>query len=143
VAMIVRCFRDRDIDEVYEVEMLSFKDPYPKPLLVFYSRLEPEGFLVAECDSRVVGYVIGVRERGYCHIISIAVHPAYRRKGIGSALLKKLIEIMEHKGLTSFLLEVRVSNTAAINLYRRFGFRIVRRIPSYYKDGEDCFVMVR
>lgn len=141
--MIVRCFRDRDIDEVYEVEMLSFKDPYPKPLLVFYSRLEPEGFLVAECDSRVVGYVIGVRERGYCHIISIAVHPAYRRKGIGSALLKKLIEIMEHKGLTSFLLEVRVSNTAAINLYRRFGFRIVRRIPSYYKDGEDCFVMVR
>ncbi len=143
MAMIVRCFRDRDIDEVYEVEMLSFKDPYPKPLLVFYSRLEPEGFLVAECDSRVVGYVIGVRERGYCHIISIAVHPAYRRKGIGSALLKKLIEIMEHKGLTSFLLEVRVSNTAAINLYRRFGFRIVRRIPSYYKDGEDCFVMVR
>ena len=42
----------------------------------------------------------------------------------------------------SLFLEVRVSNTPAINLYKKFGFKIVRRIPYYYRDGEDAYVMV-
>lgn len=83
-------------------------------------------------------------ERPVGHLISIAVLPEYRRKGVASALLAETINVMKNiYGVDSIYLEVRVSNHPAIRLYEKFGFKKVRRIRSYYRDGEDAFVMVR
>ena len=84
------------------------------------------------------------REYRVLHLVSIAVLKEYRRRGIGSALLDATIrEATADGGIVSVYLEVRVSNEPAIRLYRKFGFREVRRIRGYYRDGEDAYVMVR
>ena len=84
------------------------------------------------------------REYRVLHLVSIAVLKEYRRRGIGSALLEATIrEALADGGIVSIYLEVRVSNSPAIRLYRKFGFREMRRIRGYYRDGEDAYVMVR
>jgi len=78
------------------------------------------------------------------HVISIAVLQEYRRRGIGSALMSEALNIFEEKyDVDSVYLEVRVSNQPAINMYEKFGFVKARIIRSYYRDGEDAYVMVK
>ncbi|MCE4606729.1 MAG: ribosomal protein S18-alanine N-acetyltransferase [Desulfurococcales archaeon] len=112
-------------------------------------------FLVAVCDGRIVGYIMNRIEtkinknslflwKTYKvgHVISIAVLPEYRNKGIGSTLLTRAIELMKKNyGVKKVYLEVRVSNEGAIRLYNKFGFQIEDVIPHYYRDGEDAYLM--
>lgn len=78
------------------------------------------------------------------HLVSIAVLPGYRRRGIGSALLAETIRVMRDVyRVEAIYLEVRVSNRPAISLYEKFGFRKARVIRGYYSDGEDAYVMVK
>jgi ribosomal-protein-alanine N-acetyltransferase len=85
------------------------------------------------------GLWIGVDEG---HITTIAVHPAYRRQGIGELLLNGLIDLGFEMHATMLTLEVRVSNVAAQNLYLKYGFVPVGQRPRYYLDnGEDAMIM--
>ena len=78
------------------------------------------------------------------HVVSIAVLPEHRLKGIGKSLLLTAMEKMvEHYKCQETFLEVRVSNTAAISLYKKLGYKEIRRIPYYYLDGEDAYLMSR
>ncbi len=78
------------------------------------------------------------------HVISIAVLQEYRKKGIGTALLKEAISKMKSLYNTEAVyLEVRVTNYDAISLYKKMGFEEVRIIKEYYRDGEDAYVMVK
>ncbi|MCE4599167.1 MAG: ribosomal protein S18-alanine N-acetyltransferase [Desulfurococcales archaeon] len=82
--------------------------------------------------------------RSVGHLVSIAVLREYRGRGIGSSLLSETIRVMRNVyKVESIFLEVRVSNEVAIRLYERYGFKKVRLIKGYYKDGEDAFVMVK
>ncbi|GBF08496.1 N-terminal acetyltransferase [Aeropyrum pernix] len=83
-------------------------------------------------------------ERPVGHLVSIAVRPGFRGRGIGSKLLSETVRVMKNVyRVDAIFLEVRVSNMPAIRLYEKFGFRKVRRIKGYYRDGEDAFVMVK
>ena len=83
------------------------------------------------------------RQYRVLHLISIAVLEEYRRRGIGSELLRRTIETARaDNNIVSVYLEVRVSNEPAIRLYEKFGFRKARIIRAYYRDGEDAYVMV-
>ncbi len=138
----IREFVPEDLEAVCKIEVESFSYPYPCKLFLVYQVLSPELFLVAECKGRVVGYALAVAERGSrAHVVSIAVTPEYRRWGLGKALMLGLEERFRRLGLGEVVLEVAVSNTAAISLYRSLGYSIVRRIPNYYPDGEDAFLM--
>lgn len=78
------------------------------------------------------------------HITNIAVHPGYRREGIGKALLHHMIEKSEEEGMTCHTLEVRASNRAAIVLYCKFGFFECGIRKNYYEDtNEDALIMWR
>ncbi|MFP3309514.1 MAG: N-acetyltransferase [Acidilobus sp.] len=78
------------------------------------------------------------------HVISIAVLAEYRRRGVGSALMKEAIDVLSSKyDVDAVYLEVRVSNEPAIRMYEKFGFKKVRIIKGYYRDGEDAYVMVK
>jgi ribosomal-protein-alanine N-acetyltransferase len=116
-----------------------------------YSRF-PETFIVAEENGEVVGYImcrieVGLSNFGFSglmkkgHIVSIAVLPQYRHKGIGEALIKSAMEGMRLYNAKQCFLEVRVTNTPAINLYKKLGYEITRTIRGYYSDGEDAYVM--
>jgi len=116
-----------------------------------YNRF-PETFIVAEENGEVVGYIMCRIETGLSnfgfgglikkgHIVSVAVMPNHRGKGIGQALINKAMEGMQLYNAKQCFLEVRVTNTQAINLYKKLGFQATRTIHGYYADGEDAYVM--
>jgi ribosomal-protein-alanine N-acetyltransferase len=78
------------------------------------------------------------------HLVTIAVEPEMRRRGIASVLLNSLLDSDLARDKRLVTLEVRAGNTAAIELYRRYGFREVALRPRYYPDNhEDALVMLR
>lgn len=133
----------RDIEDIYKIELASFKDPYPLSLLKRILEESPDGCFVAKHRGEAVGYVAASISAEAGHIISIAVKPESRGKGIGEKLLERLLEELKGKRVSTAFLEVRVSNKAAINLYRKLGFRESHRVPRYYSNGEDCIMFVR
>ncbi len=143
--LVIRTANPSDLPGVCRLENLCFKHPYPPQLLYMYMAMYPELFLVAEIDGRIVGYVCGVvRRDGYGHIVSICVDPEFRRRGIGRALMESIERVFrEVFGVCRYRLEVRVSNTPAIKLYEKLGFKIVRKLESYYLDGEDAYLMIK
>ena len=76
------------------------------------------------------------------HITIVAVHPHYQRQGLGQALLYALILRAYDRGLERATLEVRVSNSVAISLYQKFGFKTAGIRKRYYSDtGEDALIL--
>src|SRR5690606_14310148 len=115
--MIIREFRRQDINRVLEIEETSFKDPYPVNILLDIYNLGA-GFLVAEYDNIIVGYIIfWIRFEGEGHIISIAVDENYQRKEVGSQLVESTLKIFKRYNINQIKLEVRISNKGAINFY--------------------------
>lgn len=144
MTVVIRKARKEELSTIYEIERLSFKEPYPRPFLESLLVLANDLFLVAEIDKRIVGYAVAViRERFMGHVISIAVHPNFRRRGIATALLRELLNKLRNRRARFVRLEVRITNKAAIKLYKKLEFREVYVIPNYYPDGEACYVMVR
>jgi ribosomal-protein-alanine N-acetyltransferase len=92
--------------------------------------------------DQLVGYIINSRYVDAWHVMNVAVHPDFRRRGIATRLLEALFERTKDDGRRGYTLEVRVTNTGAIDLYERLGFerRGLRR--GYYTDNrEDALVM--
>jgi len=152
--VIIRKFKPQDLDAVIRINRACLPENYPPYFFMQHHKDYPEAFLVAELNGRIVGYVMcrvefgasnikpGFSRKG--HIISLAVIPEARRKGIATALMKAAMKAMkEVYGAKEYYLEVRVSNTPAINLYHKLGYREIRRIPRYYLDGEDAWLMAR
>jgi [ribosomal protein S18]-alanine N-acetyltransferase len=147
-AVSVRNCRESDIPRVEQIEKICFEDPYS--LETFLALLESGAvFKVAEVESAVIAYCIYKKDRGVllsrtrATLISLAVHPANRRRGIGHILLSNAIQDLENSQVHSIELQVRVDNAAAIELYSRLDFVIKKTIPSYYGSGKDAFLMQR
>ncbi len=74
--------------------------------------------------------------------MTLAVHPGFRKQGIGKRLFAFALEFSEARGVNYFALEVRESNNAALEFYKRFGFRVAGIRKGYYRDtGEDAVLM--
>ena len=137
----LRDARQGDLEAIYEIEKLSFSDPYPKNLLKSFLFF-PGAYIVVLEGGRLVGYAIGViRHTTLGHVISIAIAPGNRRSGIGQELLGELVKKLGQCGAKEITLEVRESNAAAISLYTKMGFGIGREIKRYYPDGETALEM--
>ena len=136
----VRRLAYSDLPAVIAIERRSF--PTPWSLAMFVLELsKPSGIcLAASAGDDMLGYVICSRYDQVWHLMNIAVAPEHRRRGIAWALMTRLVE--EARGVLPFTLEVRVSNTKAIEMYERFGFRSAGVRPRYYHDnGEDALIM--
>ena len=103
---------------------------------------ERQEFWVAERDGKVIACAGAELDSDTAEIESLAVDPEYRRQGIATILLLKLLDAIKKRGATFIVLEVRPSNKAAIALYKSFGFQIVEREKDYYLD-EDAWIMAR
>jgi ribosomal-protein-alanine N-acetyltransferase len=138
----IRNFRYEDLDQVIAIENGSFPNPYSRLLFLQFKLRADDGFIVARRE-RVVGYAITEIREGRGHIISMAVSPAYRRTGIGEALLREVIRRLEAR-VRETCLEVRVGNEAAINLYEKFSFRRTGEVRErYYPNGEAAIILAR
>ncbi|RLG67603.1 MAG: ribosomal-protein-alanine N-acetyltransferase [Methanobacteriota archaeon] len=140
----IRKARYGDIPALHRVERVSFTEHYPMSFMEEIYMTHPNSFLVAELDGVIVGYVIAVlRTPSVGHILSVAVAPPYRRRGIGRMLVEAAVEDLWKRGASKVQLEVRVSNRPARSLYRSLGFKTTGIIPAYYRDGESAYTMVR
>ena len=139
--MKVRKFIPKDLKRVFEIENMSFDQSYG--INMFQQLYEMGiGFLVAEKDDYVVGYVMfWVKYENQGHIISIAVDKNYRRQGAGTELLIRAISILSMLPIDAIYLEVRESNAGAVEFYERFNFIKDRVVPGYYESGEGAIIM--
>jgi len=151
---IVREFRPEDLSEVIRINRQTLPENYPSFFFKLHHENFPRAFLVAEAQGRVVGYVMCRVETGRLHtkekvgrqghIISLAVIPEMRRRGVATSLMVRAMKALyEVYGAEEYYLEVRVSNVPAINLYKKLGFKPVKVIRGYYLDGEDAYLMAR
>jgi ribosomal-protein-alanine N-acetyltransferase len=135
--------RADDLEEVVAIERASFSMPWSRGAFLY----ELQQNRVARClvmrdDGRVVGYLCLWEIGDELHITNVAVHPEYRRRGIGRSLVSGVLEDARARKLKLVVLEVRPSNHEARTLYESFGFREVGRRRGYYYDtGEDALVM--
>ncbi len=133
---------ERHITDIAKLECECFSSPWSEKMLSEELSNPCAHFLVCECDGEVCGYVglHCILDEGY--ITNIAVIEKYRRMGVASALLEKLVSDMEN--LSFITLEVRVSNAPAIALYKTFGFENVGVRRNYYTNPcEDALLMTR
>jgi ribosomal-protein-alanine N-acetyltransferase len=132
-----------DLPQVVAIERRAF--PTPWSLAMFVLELsKPGGVCLAATDATdaLTGYVICSRYDVVWHVMNVAVDPIHRRRGIGTRLLAELLSRVGQEA--QLTLEVRTSNTGAIALYERFGFRSAGVRPRYYQDnGEDAVIMWR
>ena len=131
------------IPQVEEIERACFPDPWSKKLLEDLLAEEHALTLAAVAgDGAVLGYVSlsWVLDEGY--ISNVAVAAPCRRQGIGAKLMAAAVGIARQEALSLLTLEVRVSNTAAIALYERYGFTALGRRRGFYRfPREDAYVM--
>jgi [ribosomal protein S18]-alanine N-acetyltransferase len=132
-----------DIPAVLEIERASFTTPWPPEAFqqeLRHNRLAR--YTVARQANAVVGYAGVWLMVDEAHVTTFAVHPDWRRQGIGRRLLLAMFIVAEELAATRMTLEVRVSNLAAQALYEANGFAIAGRRERYYTDdGEDAYVM--
>lgn len=139
----ISLMRQSDLDSVMEIEQASFPAPWSRN--AFLSEIYENRracYLVARENGRVAGYV-GIwiiLDEG--HVTNLAVHPDFRRRGIGEKLMRAIISYAKSRGAKRITLEVRVSNLVAQKLYEKLGFVSVGIRPGYYHDnGEDAVIM--
>jgi ribosomal-protein-alanine N-acetyltransferase len=134
--------KEEDLPEVLEIENRSFATPWS--LRSFQNELEKtvSTCLVFKNRDRLLGYLVVWRVEDELHIANVAVHPDFRRRGVGRKLIQHAIDLAA--GCRWIGLEVRASNTPALKLYKKFGFLEVGLRRNYYeREGEDAIVMVK
>ncbi|MCC7566274.1 MAG: ribosomal protein S18-alanine N-acetyltransferase [Methanomicrobiaceae archaeon] len=136
-----------DIPQIAAIEREAFPDPWDERSLREALALYPDTFLVAKEDGRIVGFVAGglqdTGEERYGHIMNLAVLPECRRRGIGGLLVSRVERLFAYAGAAGVQLEVRITNHAAQQFYRRLGYREVFQIHGYYADNEEALVMMK
>ena len=137
----------RDLPEVMDIERLSFSNPWHETTFQGEIQNAPISFpVVAErtSDGRIMGYIICWKIKDDVQINNIAVHPDFRGRGLGEALLKHVLSRVRDEGAVFVSLEVRVTNAAARRLYERLGFEVFGIRKDYYSGPtEDAVVMGR
>jgi ribosomal-protein-alanine N-acetyltransferase len=150
----IRKFVPDDLQAVMQINRVCLPENYTDFFFVDLHQRFPETFIVAEEDGKITGYImcrieVGLSNFGFGglvrkgHVVSIAVLPQARRKGVAQGVINGALEGMEYYKAKQGFLEVRVTNDAAITLYKKLGFEITRTINGYYSDGEDAYVMTK
>ena len=140
--MTLRLATVGDLDAICALEDACFSDPWSREAFEAAFGNPICRFHVAEDGGEVIGYALFSILYEDAEIMSIAVDPARRRCGVGSAMLRRIIECAKIADAETLFLEVREGNEAARSMYRGFGFEEIRKIRNYYRRPvEDAIVM--
>jgi ribosomal-protein-alanine N-acetyltransferase len=134
-----------EIDAILAIEEASFTNPWTREM--YLAELQNEGisffYLARGPELQTIGFCSVWRVLDELHINNLAVLPAYRRAGIGSALLTHVLDEGTRMGARRATLEVRRSNEAARQLYERFGFSVVGVRQGYYSNPVEAALVLR
>lgn len=138
----IRWMIRRDMPEVLAIESHSFEFPWSEEDFIRCLRQRNCIGMVAEFEEQVVGFMIYELNRNLLHVLNFAVRPDFRRRGVGSQMVDKLISKLSQQRRTRIALEVRETNLAAQLFFRRAGFKAVSVLRDYYDDTtESAYVM--
>jgi [ribosomal protein S18]-alanine N-acetyltransferase len=143
VSALIRRMTLEDVPAVHEIDELSFSLPWPERSFRFELSANPvsRGW-VAEADGKIAAMLVLWFIIDEAHIATIAVHPDFRRQGIGEQILLHALRSVQDEGARRAFLEVRVGNVAAQAMYKKYGFEVAGVRPGYYKDNnEDALLM--
>jgi ribosomal-protein-alanine N-acetyltransferase len=143
----IKPLTERNSKEVLKLNLRCFKNGENYTRYTFaYLFNEPRSLSYRVVDARgdmaAFAFVL-LNSDGTAHLTTIGVAPEHRRRGLASRLLDHLDEVLRVKGVSTIVLELRVSNFGARNLYIESGYSVVNRLNKYYSDGEDGFLMVK
>jgi ribosomal-protein-alanine N-acetyltransferase len=127
----IRCFRNGD-----NYTKHTFNYLLNDPRTLSYRMVSDSG------DMAAFAFVM-LNDRNSAHLTTIGVAPEHRRRGLATQLLDHIETTLKAKEVGTIMLEVRVGNIEAQQLYRRLGYFVVQRISRYYNNGEDCFLMMK
>lgn len=131
---------------ILETERLCFgEDSFSERQFRYLIARSKGAFLVWEEDGRIAAYtclLFHARARNV-RIYSVAVHPRFRNRKLGQAMMDETVAFARACKAGKITLEVKVSNEAAIGLYRKNGFAVTGVLPEYYHDGSAAFRMQR
>lgn len=141
--MIITKMTEEHIQQIAELEMLCFNDPWSENSIASELNNRLSLWFVAVDVDQVVGYVGSQTVLGETDMMNIAVHPDWRKKGIGTALINELINTLRLSGSHSLMLEVRASNEPAISVYKNLGFMEVGCRKNYYRNPREDALILR
>jgi ribosomal-protein-alanine acetyltransferase len=134
----VRRCRGTDLRGVLAIERASFAaDAWPREFFVELLEKCPRLFLLGIVDGRVAGYIAAVVRGEAAELVSVAVYPRYRGRGVAGALIRRVLALLRRDAIGQCWLTVRPGNRSAIRLYLAFGFTRTRRVRDYYGRGRD------
>ena len=134
----IRAMTAADVPQVAAMERACFSDPWPEQIIAHELENELSLWLCAMDGDTVAGYIGSQTVLGEADMMNVAVSPAYRRQGIGRALVLALCEALKTQMQATVLtLEVRDSNAAAIALYEDLGFTQVGLRKNYYQHPKE------
>lgn len=130
-------------EQVAELETICFSDPWSLRSVISEMTNPLSLWLVAVEDGVVAGYVGSQTVMGEADMMNLAVRPEYRRTGVGTELVKQLIQQLKSRDVYCLTLEVRASNSQAIALYSKLGFSQVGCRPNYYRNPKEDALILR
>ena len=142
--VFIRDMQLSDISDVLAIERISFTTPWDIRSFEYELGYKDTILKVAVLNNQIIGYVCVRTILDITHILNLVVLPDFRRKGIGSMLLRDALNELKRlkPDINLITLEVRESNAAAIKLYEKFGFKVMGKRISYYdKPRENAVIM--
>ena len=139
----IRKMVEADLPAVLALDKMSFSLPWPERSFRFEVKGNPAARCwVAEMDGEIAAMIVAWLFVDEVHIANLATHPDFRRQGIARELLKHTLRYTYDEGAVSSFLEVRESNHAAQEMYRKLGYEITGRRKRYYKDNDEDAILM-
>ena len=133
------------LDKLFQIEQQCFdQEAFTKHQIAYLLSDYNTIALCAKIDSAIAGFIIGQieieNETLFGHIITINVVPAFRKKGIGSKMLKEIETLLKQKGISECHLEVREDNSTALKLYQNSGYQKIGKLEKYYGKAHGLYL---
>jgi ribosomal-protein-alanine N-acetyltransferase len=140
--LLIQKMTENDLPEVLAIETVSFPTPFTINLFRMELNLNVAHLFVIRKEGKVIGYVDFWRVGPEVHLITIGVHPDFRKRGVGTQLIEFMLGEARKNRVETVSLDVRPSNLPGLKLYEKFGFRQAGIRRRYYQDNdEDALVL--
>ncbi|UCB58405.1 MAG: ribosomal protein S18-alanine N-acetyltransferase [Thermoplasmatales archaeon] len=138
----IRSFKPIDTFSVIKLASITLPEQYNPSLFTFFYETYPKGFIIAELNHKIIGFLVGVKiHQKKAKILMLSVNPDFHRQKIGEKLLFQFIKTIINENIKRVELEVRTDNIKAIKFYEKYNFKKVKKIKNFYQNEESAYTM--